>query len=200
MCLYFICFINLLFLYRIVKSAIGRNITRQSFIIGTLSVHSVISWDKDSQPQVTLKACYANVVDIELEKSGICWLLSGNEWHLLFPWNLIGRFTDVSPSAGTHYGSARISRYLTIKHAPNMQNECSWKHWNAVYWASITADTIDLTVEQVICYKMLLAWHAFFNSQSNAIMYTMLQSNGLKSMTFWTPIFWLTPMSWFLLY
>ena len=55
-----------------------------------------------------------------------------------------------------------------------------------------TANTI--TVEQAKCTQMLQAWHPFFGSQSNAIIHTVVQSKYLKSMTSWTPIFWLPPL------
>ena len=47
--------------------------------------------------------------------------------------------------------------------------------------------------------KQYLVWHACFDSQSNALKDTMVQSNSLKSMTFWTTDFSVTPVLWFLL-
>ena len=49
------------------------------------------------------------------------------------------------------------------------------------YIKSITANTI--TMEQAKCTHVLLGCHAYFDSQSNAITSTIVQSGGMKSMT-----------------
>ena len=60
------------------------------------------------------------------------------------------------------------------------------------YVIRITANTVS--VDKLNVLKCYLAWRAYFDSQSNALIDTTVQSNSLKSMTSWTTHFCITPV------